>query len=70
MRIIRDYQCNLCDAVEEHFALSERAIETDVRVHHDCPYRQRGLLRAVLSPTATTFKFADGSATKRRRVHP
>jgi hypothetical protein len=67
MRIIRDYQCDLCGATEEHFSYPELAIEDDHHVHQECPYRERGLMRAHLSPTPTTFTFADRSGHKRSR---
>lgn len=74
MRIIRDYTCDLCGTAAEHFSDSERPLEADT---YPCPLcvcgddaEQFGRMRAHLSPTPTTFKFADGSATKRRRVQP
>ena len=62
MNITRDYQC-LCGHTHEAPSNSKIDIERDRDV---CPKCTR-YSRAVLSPTPTTFKFADASARKHRQ---
>jgi hypothetical protein len=68
MRIIRDYTCDRCGATREAFSLSEIAIEDDMRIHHECAAPEMGMWCAQLSPTPTTFTFADRSGRKTART--
>lgn len=78
MRIIRDYQCSGCGATKEEFVDSQADWRRS-RHHHwdDGPRHSNrlstkrklcGYWEPQLSPTPTTFTFADRSGHKRART--